>query len=190
MEEKGGVEKRKEAHGEREILSVCPGARLVKGARLSSLGEWKRSPVGSQVSSASFPGPSELSSAPRRRGWVGAAAERALGSLWQLLHPRSHSSARALKLEPGVGKWRPFESSQVVVRSVLTGLLERMWGLELGWRQEEVLPSLQGQGHHRCGLEVCPVSPSCGPDPSVAAFLERSATEAPGAAERGFGQPR
>ena len=63
-------------------------------------------------------------------------------------------------------------------------------GLELGWRPEEVLPSLQRQRHHRCGLGVRAVSPSCGPDPSVAAFSERSTTEAPEAAERGFGPPR
>lgn len=33
-------------------------------------------------------------------------------------------------------------------------------------------------------------SPSCGPDPIVAAFSERCTVEAPGAADHGFRQPR
>lgn len=83
--------------------SVRPGARLAEGCRAAEAGGAEKFPPGgSPWSSASFPGPALPGRVPRRRGWSRAVAETGLGSLRQLLHPGSHSGARALKLEPGV----------------------------------------------------------------------------------------
>lgn len=58
-------------------------------------------------------------------------------------------------------------------------------GLEMGWRPGEVLPLCRD----RDITGAASGSPSCGPDPSVAAFSERSAAGVPEAVEDRFGQP-
>lgn len=60
-----GIQKGRREHTGKGSASPCapqPGWR--KGARRSRLAGWKRSPDGSPISSASFPGPSPPSSAP------------------------------------------------------------------------------------------------------------------------------
>ena len=100
--EKGDRKDRRKHTGKGRPSLCAPGPGWQKGAGRSRLGSGNVPPPDRKLSSASFPGPSAPSSAPRRRGWLGAVAERGLGSLWQLLHPGSHSGPGVLKLEPGV----------------------------------------------------------------------------------------
>lgn len=127
--EKGDRKDRRKHTGKGRPSRCAPGPGWQKGAGRSRLGSGNVTPPDRKLSSASFPGPSAPSSAPRRRGWLGAVAERGLGSLWQLLHP---GATRA----PGCSSWSReferggsprFEPSPVVVRSVLKALLEGMW---------------------------------------------------------------
>lgn len=76
---KGERKRPKEANGRRERKPLCAprswvGRRVPGGVG----GGVETFPAGSLVSSASFPGPSPPSSAPRPRSWLGAAAERGL----------------------------------------------------------------------------------------------------------------
>lgn len=110
--------------GRASLCASKPGWQ--KGAPRSRLGEWNRSPAGSQVSSASFPDPSPPSSTPARAaGW-----ERRRTGTWEVC---GNFSIPGITRAPGRSSWtREFESrgtprfqpSLAIVRPVLKGLLE------------------------------------------------------------------
>lgn len=106
---------------------------------------------------------------PRPCGRLGAAADADLGSFGNFFIPGTSR-----------GVWKPRHTAFPALAGCSETGPEGTPGLnlsvEMGWRPGEVLPSLPD----RDVTGVASGSPSCGPDPSRAAFSERSLPRLPG----------